>query len=53
VKETKLERPLFLDMPFEEAVGRYIGTKPEEVDPAPGQKRKSARPKPVATKKAE
>jgi hypothetical protein len=33
----KLERALFLDMPFGEALARYAQTKPEEV--------KSARPK--------
>lgn len=46
----KLERPLYLDMPFGEALARYAQTKPEEVEPAPGQKRKSARPKPGALK---
>lgn len=46
--ESKLERPLHLDMPFGEALARYAQTKPEEVEPAPGQKRKSARPKPGA-----
>lgn len=29
----KLERPLYLDMPFDEALTRYIGTDPSEVDP--------------------
>ena len=42
----KPERPLFLDMDFGEALARYAQTKPEEVPPAPGQKRKVARPKP-------
>lgn len=42
----ELERPLFLDMDFGEALRRYAQTKPEEVTPAPGQKRKAARPEP-------
>jgi hypothetical protein len=46
----KLERPLFIDLPFEEALARYAQTKAEEVEPAPGQKRKSPRPKPGAPK---
>jgi len=45
VKEPKkLERPLHLDMPFGEALARYAQTKPEEVEPPPGQKRKGGRP---------
>jgi len=40
----KPERPLFLDMDFGEALARYAQTKPEEVTPAPGQKKKAARP---------
>lgn len=40
----KPERPLFLDMDFGEALARYAQTKPEEVPPAPGQKRKAPRP---------
>jgi hypothetical protein len=39
----KLERPLFLEMPFGEALARYAQTKPEEVDPRPGHRKK--RPK--------
>jgi hypothetical protein len=46
----KLERPLFIDLPFEEALARYAQTKPEEVAPAPGQKRKGPRLKPGAPK---
>ena len=46
----KLERPLYLNMPFGEALARYAQTKPDEVEPAPGQKRKGARPKPDAPK---
>ena len=48
--DKKLERPLYLDMPFGEALARYGLTKPDEVEPAPGQKRKSPRPKPGAPK---
>ncbi len=43
-EEAKLERPLFLGMEFGEALARYAQTKPEEVTPAPGQKKKAARP---------
>jgi hypothetical protein len=42
----KPERPLYLDMDFGEALQRFAQTKPEEVTPAPGQKRKPARPEP-------
>lgn len=42
----KSERPLYLDMDFGEALARYAQTKPEEVTPAPGQKKKAARPEP-------
>ncbi len=49
----KLERPLYLDMPFGEALARYAQTKPEEVEPAPTRKRKSARPKPGAPPKTD
>jgi hypothetical protein len=42
----KPERPLYLNMPFDEALTRYIGTKAEEVEPPAGRKRKAARPKP-------
>lgn len=40
----KPERPLYLDLDFGEALARYAQTKPEEVTPAPGQKRKPSRP---------
>jgi hypothetical protein len=40
----KPERPLYLDMDFGEALARYAQTKPEEVEPPPGKKRKVARP---------
>ena len=39
----KLEPPLHLDMPFEEALQRFAQTKPEEVEPAPGKKPKVAK----------
>lgn len=48
--DKKLERALYLDMPFGEALARYAQTKPEEVEPAPGQRRKAARPKPGSPK---
>lgn len=44
--KAKPERPLYLDMDFGEALARYAQTKPEEVAPAPGQKKKAARPEP-------
>jgi hypothetical protein len=40
----KLERPLHLDMAFGEAMARYAQTKPEEVEPPAGKKRKGTRP---------
>ena len=40
----KLERPLFLDIPFGEALVRFAQTNPKEVEPAPGRKRKAAKP---------
>ncbi len=42
----KPERPLYLDLDFGEALARYAQTKPDEVTPAPGQKKKVARPEP-------
>lgn len=42
----KPERPLYLDMDFGEALARFAKTKPAEVTPAPGQKKKAARPPP-------
>ncbi|MCO8017923.1 hypothetical protein NI456_03525 [Brevundimonas diminuta] len=42
----KLERPLFINMDFDEALRRFAQTKPEEVQPPPGQKKKGARPEP-------
>lgn len=44
--DKKLERPLFINMDFGEALRRFAQTKPEEVEPAPGQKKKAVRPKP-------
>ena len=40
----KPERPLFLDMELGEALARFAQTKPDEVTPAPGQRKKVARP---------
>jgi hypothetical protein len=45
-KGRKLERPLYLDLPTDEALARFIRTKPEEVKPAKGKKPKAARPQP-------
>ena len=42
----KPERPLYLNMLYDEALTRYIGTAPSEVDPPRSRKRKAARPKP-------
>ena len=44
----EVERPLFLDMDFEEALGRFAQTRPQDVRPPPSKKRKEARPKPGA-----
>lgn len=44
MKGKKLEPPLYLDMPADEALARFIQTKPEEVKPEPGRKAKAARP---------
>ena len=52
MKGKKLEPPLYIHMPADEALGRFIQTKPEEVEPQPGRRRKSPRPKPGATKPA-
>ena len=40
----KPEAALSLDMDFSEALARFAQTRPEEVEPAPGQKKKPARP---------
>ena len=39
----ELERPLFIEMDFGEALARFAQTRPEEVRPPPGQKRKAAK----------
>ena len=51
MKGRKLEPPLYLDLPPDEALARFIQTKPEEVAPPSGRKRKGARPKPGAPQK--
>ncbi len=42
----KPEPPFVLDMDFGEALGRYAKTRPEEVEPPAGRKRKEARSAP-------
>ena len=42
--DPKPEAPFALDLDFGEALARFAQTKPEEVEPAPGQTRKAARP---------
>lgn len=42
----KPEAPFALDIDFGEALARFAQTKPEEVKPAPSQKKKVARPEP-------
>jgi hypothetical protein len=39
-EKRKLEPPLHLDMPFDEALARYAQTDPEEVEPPKGKKPK-------------
>ncbi len=39
-KDRKLEPPLHLDMPFEEALERFAHTRPEEVEPPKGKRPK-------------
>lgn len=39
----KLERPLHLDMSADEALFRFVQTRPEEVEPAPGRAPKRSR----------
>ena len=41
----KVERPLFINMDFEEALARFSQTKPEEVEPPKGRKRKTTKAK--------
>jgi hypothetical protein len=45
MKGRKLEPPFYLDLPADEALARFIQTKPEEVEPPSGRPRKAARPK--------
>ena len=44
-KARKTDPPLHLEMGFDEALARFAQTKPEEVEPPPGRKRKKAKPK--------
>ena len=41
----KLEPPLFIDLPFDEAMRRYVQTKPGEVQPPPRRPKKSVKDK--------
>lgn len=43
-KDKKLNAPFFLDLPFEEAVARYVQTRAGEVEPVSNKARKKARP---------
>jgi hypothetical protein len=36
----KLERPLYLELSFEEALERLIQTRPEEVEPPQGRRKR-------------
>jgi hypothetical protein len=42
-KGRKLEPPFHLDMPFDEPLQRYAQTKPAEIEPPPGKKRKAVK----------
>jgi hypothetical protein len=42
IKSTAPEPPLRLDMPFDEALKRFIGTKPEEVEASIERSKKDA-----------
>jgi hypothetical protein len=42
-KPRKTDPPLYLDMEFGEALTRFAQTKPEEVEPPKGKKRKRAK----------
>lgn len=46
----KTEPPLHLDMPFDEALRRFVQTKPEELPAATGRKKKGAESKSGAPK---
>ncbi len=39
-EKRKTDPPLHLDMPFEEALQRFVQTKPEEVQPPAGKKKR-------------
>jgi hypothetical protein len=45
MKGRKLEPPLYLDLSPDEALARFIQTRPDEVEPPKGRKR-ATRPKP-------
>ena len=51
-KARKIEPPLHLDLGFDEALARFAQTKPEEVEPPPGRKRKKAKAKRAVPPKA-
>ena len=38
----KYEKKLYIDMPFDEALGRFVGTDPKEVRELVGRKKASA-----------
>ena len=42
-EKRKPEPPLYLDMPFEEALERFVQTDPAEVEPPPGKKPKTVK----------
>jgi hypothetical protein len=44
IKSTPPERPLGLDMPFDEALRRFIGTDPKEVEASIGRAKKKKPP---------
>lgn len=44
--DPKPDTPFALDIDFGEALARFAKTKPEEVEPPPGKKKKAARPEP-------
>lgn len=46
MSEKELERPLYIDMDFGEALRRYSQTKASEVQPPKGKVRKPSRPGP-------
>lgn len=50
MKAKKPKRRELADMDFGEGLARLIQTKPEEVKPPPGRKRKKAKPKDPAAR---